>query len=585
VATHKIKSLFGVGFAGLKLYNLTLAYIGPDTDPSASAATSLLPTSAIEVGDAGSLSMFGVTITDFPLGAIIVNTPIGSNLYLQDCVFNGNGRVNSSSAGAIQINPHPSTLSPFKTTFTMIDLVFSNNAAAYGGAIGIREGENMLEQLEMTWKTAGSFKFANNIADFNGGAISFDHVGGDSKINILLTEEYYDLSRWHFNNNTAGLEGGAISSPNAELFMGRGLRNPNPQSHSLNFNNNYAPKGSAFSVGARFKKVYWNVAYLSASGNSISPSNTFSLDQNMGGTLGGGYDSDGQDPDDHPSVFRFTQSAQWNLFVANSMEVRYNYGNIFHLETQVTIDTSYVSGSDSEFIEFNQGGSAIYISSQTSNSFGTSLWRCRGLEIRNNTAAFGGGIHARGPLQFLDYCYPTFSGNKARFGGAIYVNMPYFTHDVLNLSTTTNFAWNSATVNGGAIYAVDKMRSPTISPIVWHSFDGYHRVRFRYNQALQQGGAVFTNNYLLLQTLFRVTSEFEHNSAAQGCVFATRDSVSFFGNATCPYQNPNYTEPLYSDNFLLPGGPNFNPAFRCPFEDYSCHDPAHPPQSSKTRDI
>ena len=183
--------------------------------------------------------------------------------------------------------------------------------------------------------------------------------------------------------------------------------------------------------------------------------------------------------------------------------------------------------------------------------------------FRNNTADNrGGGIYSEGALTVEeddDGNRPSFTSNKAVRGGAIYSSGK-------TSIKNSEFRANKATVEGGAIYVASGDDQV---------FEGN---TFTENEAANNGGAIYNENFLKIQTTeYGEGTTFERNTAKRGGAVYTDYSgyTNIFGTAfenntaeqtggaihsfgTVKIQSDDYNQSTFNENTAVQGGAIFN---------------------------
>ena len=417
--------------------------------------------------------------------------------------FNSN-RANLSS-GAVYV---------YGSTAKDTNNSYSSNTAYYGGALSVS-----YSTMEIQFSS-----FADNIADFSGGAI---FTSSNKNITIINSA---------FVNNTSGSLGGALM-----FYSSRSLTNLLVTLST--FQSNKALSGGAICIMDTLSSCidlssnmfYDNFAFRYGGGIYSSRSLNLSLsnsyfEANNAAVAGGAIVTFGNELNIF-SDLNFTQNSgnggtvniyESETVVKGSTLFQNNKGSLTVIASEVTfngtihfINCESVSISNSA-LSLEQGG-AISLFQSMLEIFGTCT-------LRNNSADSGGAIYAvmsrlflQGNAEFVD--------NKAvTFGGGAYL----YQSDFL-VSANCTFERNRATENGGGVYSLGSVI--TKEPTKVYMFSSH--LIFRENEAMQGGAVYLKGNAKLYTYKFQLEDINIYGSLYPDLVTTTEFSsnIAHFGGA------------------------------------------------------
>lgn len=364
-------------------------------------------------------------------GAICVDAPeTTSETTLKDCAFDschansGGGGVYVSSYGSSAVS-----------SLTIDGCSFTNNSnGGPGGAIYVR-GHTLAHNTVLFNNTS----FVNNTATGSGGAVQFN-ANDDGHIASIIDS-------CTFTNNSSDSEGGAM-----QFYVRKKPAGVDPLgtidltlSNSL-FNNNTA------STSAGALSLYSENAIVSANFSETDFINNVTGAGNGGGAI---YHHFSQN-----NTSSFTASYTNCNFTGNTALTR--WGGALNLQKS---DVTFTGCTFTENIS-RRGGAIYNISNGIIDTHAQTFISCQ--FIRNKGTEFGGAIfNIHDDPTFMlfnvtnslfDSNYTTLTNSNFGNGGAIYTRGSG--RSVQNISTTT-FADNYASKNGGAIYAGSSSGLPT----------------------------------------------------------------------------------------------------------------------------
>ena len=459
--------------------------------------------------------------------------------------------------------------------------VFTNNKAEFGGALYLKD------KSVFTCK-GNKIEFTSNNAEQNGGAMIYINSKGT----------FYKNSILRFTDNTAKSNGGAVyCSSNSDITVS--------EHSTYMFHNNMATQGGAVysdsntstTLGGQSKVIFTNnnatfggAAYcynntvIISNGNSlIIFANNTAIEQ--GGALVVKHNSDVKLKENSTITFINNKA----IHNGGSIFLVFNSDISFQDCCQVTFDSntaddgtggavstdtySVIEFKDNCTVMFNHNratqGGAVYCSYNSSLTFSKNAM----VTFTNNTASFGAAlnlfIHSFVTFQGCANSTVIFDNNKAtQNGGAMYLQkvsnvtfeeapiVEFYNNEAtlggaINCNSNSNitskgnpsiiFSQNSAKL-GGAIYIV--MSNITITD--------YSELKFTYNTALQDGGAMFLDEqYEIIFTCDAVIT-FSFNTASDygGAIYSRVDESTINFNVTNIHFDNNHARTAGSSVFI-----------------------------------
>lgn len=446
--------------------------------------------------------------------------------------FIGNRSTGSNTtygrAGALYNNNSLISTQMFKDVFSFAELhgenIFENNSAYLGGAIyngggSVAGGELWLDGTtrftgntisssqgggaiynhNSTVKITGdSVRFERNRSEKGEGGAIENHVSGVSSSRVNKSYVYITAQDNYFEENYAGLRGGAVYNYDSEFII----------SGNNYFNKNQAQNGGA--IANRVDSIYVD-AITNISGTTEFTGNISTI---KGGAIYN-YNSDDK------TGKRYAKDATVNvegttLFSGN----KGTYGGAiynYNANLNVTGDTTFKDNHATTY-----SGGALYNGNDEGDSGSVTVFDGKTLFEANDSKQHGGAVYnQQGSVTFKGET--TFTGNKTlgslQHGAGIY-NMD----GKIIFDGTNTFKENVASGNGGGIY---NYKEATIKGTT----------SFEKNEA-QFGGALF-NNTDAVATFTGDKAEFKGNTAeyggaiynGNGTLKLTADNNTFIGNS------------------------------------------------------
>ena len=445
-----------------------------------------------------SITLSGIKVTND--GGVIYNDEFGVISILNrnmELIFENNSA--GKNGGAIYNN---------KGTITLANTQFKSNSAENGGAVyntgtlsiddtvefdgnkatksgGIIHNSSVLNVIGSSADKKVEFKGSSAQ---RGGAISSGYTSDATGSKLYVENAVFDSNIVKNSSGTEGSYGGAIYNGNA------GTNNKNTiikNSDFLNNQSNGNGKSTALGGGGAIYNAEGAVIADDNGGAGLTES-TFS--QNSTKIDGGAIYNNGT------IVMENNEFADNKATKSGGAIYNYKSGSITVSNTN---STKY--GFDGN--EAGTAGGAIYSSGKLTST---------SVEYKENSVTAkggkGGAIYTSGEFGSKS---DTFTGNKATYGAAIYVDGGKFSTNVI---TEANFVDNISTSGGGGIYIADSTKSNVKELVI-------NKSTFTGNQATNaSGGALYVGNYSHARI---IDTNMTNNSASSygGAIYAGTDSI------------------------------------------------------------